>query len=205
MKLNRRSYIYLGIIVVLVGGIICINYLSSNTYDSINNDIAFVDEEITTTGIDDDYFYVDVKGEVKKPGVYKVHDGMIVNDVITLAGGLTKNAYTNNLNLASKVVEGSVIYVYKKSEVTTTKTTVLTSSYKYTIPVNTEPIISDGLININTASKEELLTITGIGESKADQIIEYRKNNPFKTIDDIMNVSGIGESLFAKIKEYITV
>ena len=203
MKLNKRYIIYLSIIVVLIGGIITINLLD-NPNDEIVSNISFLDEEVTTITSTSNYFYVDVKGEVKKPGVYKVTEGMIVNDVIALAGGLTKNAYTNNINLATKVSEGSVIYIYKKSEIITTKNTTTTSSYKYEITDTTTPV-SSGLVNINTASKEQLLTVSGIGESKADAIIEYRKNNPFKTIEDIMNVSGIGESLYAKIKEYITV
>ena len=203
MKLNKRYIIYLSIIVVLIGGIITINLLD-NPNDEIVSNISFLDEEVITVTSASNYFYVDVKGEVKKPGVYKVTEGMIVNDVIALAGGLTKNAYTNNINLATKVSEGSVIYIYKKSEIITTKNSTTTSSYKYEITDTTTPV-SSGLVNINTASKEQLLTVSGIGESKADAIIEYRKNNPFKTIEDIMNVSGIGESLYAKIKEYITV
>lgn len=75
--------------------------------------------------------------------------------------------------------------------------------------INNEKIIDNEdkttLINLNTASKEELLTLTGIGESKAEQIIDYRNNNKFKTIEDIKNIKGIGDSLFEKIKDSITV
>lgn len=88
----------------------------------------------------------------------------------------------------------------------------VTCSYKNdaVISTNNDTIITENkkeekLININTASKEELMTITGVGESKANNIIEYRSKNKFSKIEDIKNVSGIGDSVFEKIKEYITV
>nr|MCR4581089.1 SLBB domain-containing protein [Bacilli bacterium] len=193
MNFNKKYFIYLGIIVILITGIIWSSIINNNSNEVINDNIALLDEDIIVNNTNDDYFYVDVKGEVKNPGVYKVIEGMIVNDVINLAGGLTKNAYTKSINLASKVTEGSVIYVYSKKDMTTTSSkTTTTNKYNYVEP-NTNEVVNNnsGLVNINTASKEELLTITGIGESKADQIIEYRKSNPFKSIEDIMNVSGI--------------
>ena len=204
----KKYFIYIGIIGVLIIGIFSINLLNNPTED-INGNIAFVDESITTLKEDNkEYFYVDVKGAVKTPGVYKAKSDMIVNDLIKMAGGLTKNAYTNNINLATKVTAGMVIYVYNKNEMKTTTIkndviyTTKPTDYSYIEPSTN---VNNGLININTASKEELMSITGVGESKAIAIIEYRTKNKFITIEDIMNVSGIGESLFVKIKEYITV
>ena len=204
MKINKKYFIYVGIISVLIIGIFGINFLSNNN-EEINSNIAFVDDSVVTTNKDENTFYVDIKGAVKKPGVYKVSENMIVDDLIKLAGGLSKNAYTKNINLASKLKEGMVVYVYSKNELTTT---MIINDVKYDIPSdNTEPTstINNGKVNINTASKEELMSITGVGESKAIAIIEYRNKNKFNNIEDIMNVTGIGESLFAKIKEYITV
>ena len=204
MKINKNYFIYVGIISVLIIGIFGINFLSNNK-EEINSNIAFVDDSVVTTNKDENTFYVDIKGAVKKPGVYKVSENMIVDDLIKLAGGLSKNAYTKNINLASKLKEGMVVYVYSKNELTTT---MIINDVKYDIPSdNTEPTstINNGKVNINTASKEELMSITGVGESKAIAIIEYRNKNKFNNIEDIMNVTGIGESLFAKIKEYITV
>lgn len=156
-------------------------------------------------------FYVDIKGAVKNPGVYLVNENNIIKDIIDLAGGLKSNATTSNLNLAEKVTSAMVITVNTKSELTTKKTTV---------PVNnsnndacTTKIVSDcgdedkasKLVNINTASKEELMSVPNIGASKADSIIIYRNEKKFTKIEDIINVSGIGESIFVKIKDYITV
>lgn len=163
----------------------------------------------------DTFIYVDIKGSVKKPGVYKVSSESIVNDVITLAGGFTKNAYTKNINLSKKVKDEMVIYIFSKNEMTTKETisikndTIVTTeviNYDNCIKNEvTEEDTNSSLVNINTASKEELMSISGIGSSKADLIITYRQNTPFTKIEDIMNVSGIGENLFEKIKKYITV
>ena len=208
MKINKRYYVYVGVIAILIVGIISINMLS-NDNNSINSNIALYDETITTKEVvKEEGFYVDIKGAVKKPGVYQVTADMIVNDLIKLAGGLNKNAYTKNINLASKLKEGMVVYIYNKSEINNTTNKIVnditctTEVIKYDEKTTTE---ASGLININTASKDALMTLTGIGESKAIAIIEYRNKTPFNTIEDIMNVSGIGESAFAKIKSNITV
>ncbi len=179
----------------------------SKVYASKENEVC----ELTTTEEIPHEFYVDIKGAVKKPGVYKVSEKNIVKDVIDMAGGLKSTAVTSNINLSKKVTSEMVIYVYTKSELTTAKTTKIISDEK--ILITTEPMKDESnsdqntrkLININVASKTELMTIPNIGESKADSIIIYRTENKFNKIEDIMNVSGIGESVFAKIKEFITV
>lgn len=205
MKLDKKYYILIGIIVALIIGIFSI----TNMYQEKDTpSISLVEEETTIVEESINTFYVDIKGSVNKPGVYKVDDQMIVNDLIKLAGGLTKNAYTKNINLATKLKEGMVVYVYSKNELTntTSTTTILNDAYYSYEPTTTSSEVKvSGKVNINTATKEELMTVSGIGESKAIAIIDYRKNNKFNSIEDIMNVSGIGESLFAKIKEYITV
>lgn len=156
-------------------------------------------------------FYVDIKGAVKNPGVYLVNENNIIKDIIDMAGGLSKNATTSNINLSEKVKSEMVIIVNTKSELTTKKTTTSTTNSNNTI-CTTRVINScddekeeNKLININTASKEELMKIPNIGESKADSIIIYRNENRFNKIEDIINVNGIGEALFVKIKDYITV
>lgn len=135
----------------------------------------------------------------------------VVIDVIEIAGGLIEGADTSMINLAKIVSDEMTIIIYSNEEVL--------EKYKEEICVCDCPEITNDacidnenvstdteLVNINTASKEELMTITGIGESKADTIIKYREENGnFKSIEDIKNVSGIGESLFEKIKDYITV
>ena len=167
-------------------------------------------------------YYIDIKGFVKKPGVYEVTADNIVNDCIKLAGGLLKNADTTTINLSKKVSSEMVIYIPKKEEVIkTTKNTTVTKDKE----IPNDAVVSDNnksnssiskdnntqtpnrtLVNINTATIQELTTLSGIGDAKAQDIIDYRTlNGNFKTIEDIKNVSGIGEALYAKIKDYITV
>ena len=159
---------------------------------------------------------VDIKGLVKKPGVYKVDSNMMVNDVINLAGGLKKNATTQNINLSKKVFDQMVIIIssendYKKSQKnsnTKQKNDALIT-YEESALITTDNSSTNSkvseLVNINTATIEELLTVSGIGNSKAEAIISYRKNNKFNSIEDIKNVTGIGDALFEKIKDSITV
>ena len=137
---------------------------------------------------------------------------MYDNDVITMAGGLIEGADTSLINLAKIVADEMTIIIYSKEEVTEKlKEEICVCECPL---INNDACINDSsssvkegpLININTATKEELMTISGIGEAKAEDIIKYRESNGnFKSIDEIKNVSGIGDSLFEKIKDYITV
>ena len=168
-------------------------------------------------------YFVDIKGSINNPGVYEVDCDKRVIDVINIAGGLTDNADTTILNLSKKVKDEMYIIVYSNEEIKEYKQKLLPSKEiikkveeKIICPDNSndacektnntskkEEIKVDGKININTATKDELMTLTGIGESKADKIIEYRNSNKFNTIEDIKNISGIGESIFNKIKDSI--
>lgn len=152
---------------------------------------------------------VDIKGMVNNPGVYEVDSDSRVNDVIALAGGLKEGADTSNINLAKIVSDEMTIIVYSTEEVLEKfKQEVCICNCPYI--VNDACIGEDNddnnLININTASIEELTTLTGIGDVKAEAIIKYRNEvGKFKTKEEILNVDGIGESLFEKIKDDITV
>ena len=136
--------------------------------------------------------YIDIKGAVKDPGVYQAEATMRIVDALDLAGGLLEEADSNQLNLATKVVDQMVIYVPIKGE----ETNLIAEG----VPSTQE----NGKININTGSKEELMTLNGIGEKKAESIIQYREENgSFSTIEDIKNISGIGEKTFENLKEEI--
>lgn len=175
--------------------------------------------------------YVEVKGAVNHPGVFEVNENNIINDVIALAGGLKDNAYTDNINLSKKVSDELVVYVFTKEEYkknsssnNTHTNTSSTSSSKESYQIdeatknnisiitssNSETTTSQDttskLININTASVQELTSLPGIGETKANNIVSYRNENGyFKTIEDLKNVSGIGDATFEQLKDYITV
>ena len=198
MRLIKRKYlIILGCILALGISLLGISILLKEEPEEIKTEyISYVEPTTTDNSV---YFYVDLKGAVKKPGVYKVKEGTIVNDLINTAGGLKKNAYTDNINLAKKLTSQEVVYISTVSE---TKTTTTTQAI---IPNEINTNTSTKLININTASINELTSLTGIGESKALAIVAYRTESPFKSIDEIKNVDGIGEAAFAKIKDSITI
>ncbi len=167
------------------------------------------------------YFKVDIKGQVNNPGIYSLKEGSRVIDVIEASGGLTENANTTVINLSKKIEDEMVIIIYSNEEVNNFAKTkevekqVIENCIKKDEnslqndacinQSNEQSNTDNNLININTATQEELMTLSGIGESKAKDIITYRSENAFTSIEDIKNVPGIGESLFAKIKENITV
>ena len=205
----KLKYIIIAIIILVA---LVVSYVLSLD----NKEVSAENVEITKTDVTNvtSKVYVDIKGSVKKPGVYQVPADSIVWDIVNLSGGFTKNAYTKNINLSQKVKDEMVIYVFSKSEMSKMNNTVKTDTACTTNVINYDNCItteknatetSTSLVNINTASKEELMNVSGIGASKADSIIAYRIKTPFSKIEDIMNVSGIGESLFEKIKKYITV
>ncbi len=178
----------------------------------INQKVEEKPEEVAIENVDDseqekivENFYVDIKGEVKKPGVYQATDKMIVNDLIKLAGGLTKSATTADINLSKALTSEMVIVISNKKKSATTTNQVTETKSDNNASISNEQPKDNNKISINNATKDELMTLSGIGESKALNIINYRDTNgPFKTIEDILNVTGIGESVFAQIKENIT-
>lgn len=133
-----------------------------------------------------------VTGLVKNPGVYTMKEGERIIDAINKAGGPLEEADLTNINLAQKVKDEQMIRVPKKGETNNI-------SPNSTIQKNEK-------ININTATKEELQTLPGIGPVTAERIIEFRENKgSFKKIEDIMNVPRIGPKMFEQIKDKITV
>lgn len=143
-----------------------------------------------------------VCGEVQKEGVVTLPVGSRIYQAIEMAGGVTEEAEASWLNLAEVLTDGVRIYVPGKEEV---------SEGKLAIPEGTGNSTgiseaSDGLVNLNQASKEELMTLPGIGEAKAEAILQYRtEHGTFSSIDEIKNISGIKDGVFEKIKDKITV
>ena len=153
---------------------------------------------------------VDIKGAVKNPGVYEIEVGTTTYDLIKLAGGLRSYADTSLINLSKKLNDEDVVIIYTIDEVaslTTGDRSVKIVETECMCPKvsNVSCISNSSKININTASVEELTKLNGIGKSKAEAIIEYRKNNHFNKPEDIMNVKGIGKSLYEKNKDLIGV
>jgi competence protein ComEA len=139
-----------------------------------------------------DTVFVYICGAVVSPGVYEVEAGSRICDVLELAGGFSEDAGTDYLNLAETVCDGEKVYVPTADELE--------------VELIAEEEADSGKININTATKEQLVTLPGIGESKADSIISYRsEHGGFSSIEEIMEIPGIKDAVFSKIKELITV
>lgn len=149
---------------------------------------------------------VDIKGAVVNPGIYHLKSNAIVQDVITLAGGLTEDADTSNLNLSKKVTDEMVITVYTHEEVKDLEKQEAIVETENESKDDDDTTTTSGLVSINTASLEELMTLPGIGEAKAKSIIQYRENcGKFAKKEDLLNISGIGEKVYAELEAYITI
>ena len=136
--------------------------------------------------------YVHICGEVKHPGVYELPEGSRIFEAVEAAGGFTEEAAQASLNLAQMISDEAQIVILTQKEAEE--------------KVRLEREQAAGIVNINTASKEQLMTLTGIGESRAEDIIRYRKESGgFQSIEEIKNVPGIKESAYLKIKDSITV
>lgn len=156
--------------------------------------------ETLTAIATEEHFFVDVCGAVRNPGVYELPPDSRIFEAVAMAGGFTEEACRDYLNQAQKIEDGMQIRIPTQEEV---------SSLNLGGEVSKEGGFTgqdDGRININTASKEQLCSLPGIGEAKAESIISYREqNNGFSAMEEIMNVEGIKDGLYAKIKDKIKI
>lgn len=138
--------------------------------------------------------YVDIGGAVANPGVYQVTKNTRLYEVIDMAGGLKDDADMDSVNRAAFVEDCQKIVIPVKGS----------SENGVGSGVSASPgITPEGLVNINTATLDELKTLNGIGDVIAERIIEYRSSNAFKSIEDVMSVNGIGKAIYEKIKDHI--
>lgn len=222
MKESILKYKKIGLIAVLVivilSSILIYNTSGFKQLNKNDNESIFVDDENNTSdeglqnnNYKDDSSYlnsaaenklqnktiiVEIKGQVKNPDVYTLDENSIINDLITLAGGVTENADLSSINRAKKLQNHEMIYIADKNEASIAQNSMADPSE--------HSVMSESLVDINTAEAEQLKTLNGIGDSKAKSIIEYREQNGgFKSIEEIKNVTGIGEKMFEKIKDNI--
>lgn len=147
-----------------------------------------------------------VCGEVNNPGVYELSSGSIVNDAVEMAGGFTQAAQVNRINLVYIIESNVTIYIpgtdddLEPNEFIRPEDQTIWGGQT----MQTELVIQSS-VNINTASREQLMSLPGIGAVTADAIIEYREQTPFDRVEDIMNVTGIGEAKFNSIRDLICV
>ena len=218
-NLNIKKYLF-NIIIIILFCLLSyfVIYRLNNINKKIDNKVVLNKQEKEENKNDSvEYVIVDIKGEVTTPGVYELIKGSRVIDVINEAQGLTSNANTRYINLSKILEDGDAIVIYsndeienaskeEKIEVTTPCVCEDVNSACIENNTNKENNQTSEKININTATQEELTSLSGIGESKAKSIIKYREENGnFKSIEDIMKVSGITENLSATLQENLPV
>ncbi len=218
ISFTKKERIVILILSVVILGIVVYNILNDRPVEIVNeNDIQnedisieYEDEKQENENYNElssnnekeqeKFIFIDICGEVKNPGVYKLQKDARVIDAIDMAGGLTQNADLKSINRSKKLRDEQKIYVYKIGEIQENN---LAKGQVVANQESSNSEISNDKININTASKDMLISLHGIGEVKASRIIEYRRKHKFETIDEIVNISGIGSKTFSKIKDKI--
>lgn len=207
MESKNKDKIIIGLIIALAI-VLGNNFVNDKSPDLLDNKVSLLESEddFNIESIDENKsqksedIKVHISGQINREGVYEVKEGDRLDDLIKQAGGLSPDADSNSLNLAMKLEDQMKIYIPNKNEILNENST------------NTDQLVSkpdsiseNGKININTASKEELMTLPNIGDKRAQAIIEYRDTKKFETIEEIKNVTGIGEKFYQAMQDLITV
>lgn len=190
----RRKYqirLWVAVLILLAGLTGCRK--KTAVYDSAAEEITTEAAETETTGEEKAAsIWVYVCGEVRDPGVYELPEGSRITDAVEAAGGMTGDAAETYLNLAETLSDGQKIEV---------PSVEMAEALEEAAAQDTS-----GLVNLNRATEAELMTLSGIGESKAKEIIRYRESRGgFQKPEDLMNIPGIKEGVFNKIRDQITV
>ncbi len=193
-SLSAKAAVIGGILLILVG----VGGLFSKKEESVEEttvvETTVLAEKTEASTTQETVIFVDIKGAVKNPGVYQMKVGDRVKDALDAAGGLTAEADSQKVNLAKRLEDQMVIVVPKVGE----------EAEEIPAGETRKEATKEGKVNINTATVEELKTLKGVGEKKAEAIIEYRKKNgSFQTKEDLMKVRGIGKKLFESFQERI--
>ena len=224
LNLSKKQKIILSIVISIIFVLVLI-YVYQNLYeedaeiiltneenvlDAETNEIVDSNEEISSQNNreSEETVVVHVIGEVNNPGVVTLPEGSRIIDAINMAGGKTEEADLSKINLAYIVEDGTQIYIPRINE-DLNQVNLISDGAGVGVVItdsNVEENEVDSKVNINTASKEKLETLPGVGETTAQKIIDYREaNGKFKTIEDIKNVSGIGDAKYESLKDKITV
>ena len=208
-SLKKNISIIIMLVAILIIGIVLYKkeegtHDVQNIFDEIENNINVVESVVTE---ETKQIAVHITGEVKKSGVIYLKEGSRIIDAIEKAGGTTKNADLGKVNLAYVLQDGQKVYIPNKKN----------NASVYISEDSGQDVIDNGntntktenkrkKININTANKEELQSISGIGPALAEKIVSYRNSNgKFKKVEDLKNVNGIGESKYRNIKDSICI
>lgn len=188
--LNWLSALSISQRVVVASLSIAVLYLLGTSFSSESQanklDLSYVGEATSESSLISNEIFVHVAGEVKKPGLYALSVGSRVKDAIELAGGMTKSAFEQSVNLARMVSDGEQIVVLDKSRVST-------------------GAAAAEFISLNSATMEQLESLPGVGPAMAARIIEHRESiGSFSDLTQLKDVSGIGDKLYAKISQDLT-
>lgn len=215
MRQKRRAFVN----VILVAGCLCVTFagcrdreaedrteeiFSSVSEESVHAEAGEADTvEDVSGGI-----FIYVCGQVKAPGVYEFSKGSRVADALFAAGGMTEQAAKEYLNQAAPLEDGQKVYVPSEEEIEESLQQGMEpdGSVAGSERAGTSETGNGGRVNLNTAGKAELMTLSGIGESRAEAILAYRQEHgKFKSIEDIKKIEGIKEGIFSRIKDRLTV
>lgn len=211
LQKKKRFVAVTGVLVALVAFALSI-FISLNSSFVINKSqsIEATDQSLTgespssTTlaASSESVVIIHIDGAVQAPGVYELKEGARTNDAVAKAGGLTEQADTSTVNLAAKLTDGQKIHIPTHEEAEASASSSTASG----VDTSNNSSLGTSLVNINSATAEELDTLPGVGPSTAATIIQDRETSgPFYSIEDLMRVDGIGEKKFAKLKDYICV
>ncbi len=215
-KLNNTQKIILIILIALICGIIAYAVMSNNSeYEEQDilepNTIENKIENKIEDNIENEKrkIVIHITGQVKNSGLVYLDEGARIADAIKEAGGSTKDAALDKVNLAYVLEDGQKIYIPNKNEKISEIQYIITDSGENVLKdTGKESNVKGGIkkVNINSANQEELETLPGVGPALAVRIIEYRNSNgKFEKVEDVQNVKGIGDSKFTNIKEYICI
>ena len=207
---------------IIFAGVIFLAFLIANFFSNdrimskfTSNDDTFIvsnedrqedsskDDDISPDDIIIEDKKVYISGEVMNSGVYDIKDGERLDDLVKRAGGLTEKADINSINLAMRLEDQMKIYIPNIDENQNINVDNANLAVGQITPNSTNA--QNSKVNINTANKDELMTLPNIGEKRAQAILDYRQEKRFEKIEDIKNVSGIGEKFFEAMKDLITV
>lgn len=212
-KDRKDKIIFAGVIFL---AFLVANFFSNGSFNSLfNQDEVITSSSIEENNVDknkleessDDLSSQDKKvyisGEILNSGVYDIKDGDRLDDLVKRAGGFTEKADINSINLALRLEDQMKIYIPNIDE----NQNINTDNINLAVSEVTSNVSSSQgqKVNLNLASKEELMSLPNIGEKRAQAILDYRQENKFTKIEDIKNVSGIGDKYFEAMKDLITV
>lgn len=208
IKVNKKIISSVIITIFLLSALIYNLLYMNNKKNDIIEEIQEIECVEAVVEEETKNIFVDIGGEVINPGLYELPEDSRINDAINIAGGVTAKADLTTVNLAYILSDAMKIIIPKKE----VKKVVVNNVKAQNLQVVTTNIstaqneMSDATVNINTATKEELKKLTGIGDATAQKIIDYRtENGNFSKKEDIKNVSGIGESKYNSIKDNISI